>query len=200
MTLDNMQGNCELQFPDALTSGIEGAPMLPQKPGQCLMAFDQIFLAAQSSAGRKIWMDNLYLRDSRGETNSSLSDWNPSDPANQIVVMLASGKQYDDLPASSARHLYLTNVTIQGNGVDGSRGLYNTGRLFAQGVSLQVRLCGLNTSLEALKEPTHRSFEQHVFSQFSLGAHGCSPFHDSGVQSEPSTLCCRLRFCAPWKR
>ena len=114
--------------------------MLPQRPGQCLMTVNSIFIAAQSSAGKKLWMDSLYLRDSRGQTNSSLADLAPdgaaaaeSDSDSEIVVMVASGKKYDDSPASTARKLYLTNVTIQGNGEDGSRALYNTGKLFAQG-------------------------------------------------------------------
>lgn len=132
--MSDLQGNCDSPFPDSVTSGLEGAPMLPQRPGQCLLTFDNIFIAAQSSTGKKLWMDSLYLRDSRGKVNSTSTG-----DSGQIIVMLASGKKYDEAPATTARKLYLTNVTVQGNGVDGSRGLYNTGKLFAQGATRQKR-------------------------------------------------------------
>lgn len=132
-----MQGNCASEFPDEMTDGLEGAPVLPQRPGQCLMTFDKIFLAAQSGAGNKLWMDSLYLRDSRGQTNSSLAE---DGPDSDIIVMLASGKKYDEWPSSTARKLYMTNVTIQGNGMDGSRGVYNTGKMFAQGVQIYTNM------------------------------------------------------------
>lgn len=42
--------------------GVAAARLLPQKDGQCLLTFTDALLAAQSTTGDMLLMDNLYLR------------------------------------------------------------------------------------------------------------------------------------------
>lgn len=51
-----MQGNCEVE-PEAL--GLQGAPMLPLKKGQCVLVADGNVLGASSGS---LWLQGLYIR------------------------------------------------------------------------------------------------------------------------------------------
>ena len=54
-----MQGNCPEEPPEALTSFLTGAPLLPRLPTQCLVVTDAPFLSLTDGP---LWFDNVYMR------------------------------------------------------------------------------------------------------------------------------------------
>jgi hypothetical protein len=96
-----MQGNCAHEPPSAVALQLSGAELLARKPGQCLLVVSGDTLDVASG---NAWLDNLYLR-----VRSTGAD---ADPAVLTVHQVAQ--------------LWMTNVTIQGDGGTGSQALVAT--------------------------------------------------------------------------
>ena len=54
------------------------------------------------------------------------------------MVVLAAGRKYDGSPVDTGNRLFLSNVTVQGSASNALRGLYTTGRLYAEGATLEL--------------------------------------------------------------
>lgn len=91
-----VQGNCSTPPPAALLSSIEGPPLHDFKPKQCLIVVTEPLLENMGFGSGPQWLDNLYVRV--GYQEKRKWDYEPD------VTLLSSAQ------------LYLTGVTIQGNG------------------------------------------------------------------------------------
>jgi hypothetical protein len=91
-----LQGNCTEPVPAALANGLYGPPLLPLKPRQCLIVTSQSLVQSwRPDPAGAMWLDNLYIRIGNPVT--------PPGYQPEITVV-------------SSRQLYVTRVTIQGNG------------------------------------------------------------------------------------
>lgn len=60
------------------------------------------------------------------------------EPNHKIMVVLASGRKYDSSPVDTGKGLFLSHVTVQGTGSHALRGLYTTGRVYAEGAIVPI--------------------------------------------------------------
>jgi hypothetical protein len=91
-----LQGNCTEPVPAVLAKGLYGPPLLPLKPRQCLIVTSHSLVQSwlPEPAGA-MWLDNLYIR---------IGDRFTPPTFQPEITVVSSGQ------------LYLTRVTIQGNG------------------------------------------------------------------------------------
>lgn len=114
-------------MPKELIRHLDGPDLLRMKPGQCLLVTDQPVLLPMEIYETPIWIDNMYIR----------------------VGSQASLKNPGGLTLLDATKMYLTNVTIQGDGTTDSRasdGQYasifgKTRTFYARGVFVSKLLC-----------------------------------------------------------
>lgn len=107
-----MQGNCtdakEPQFE------VEGAPLVPRKPGQCVILADTDLLTP--GAGR-LWVHNLYIRHKASQRGD------------HVMLMFIAKNMYGQL--------WMTSCTLQGTGqyvgTAGAYGLYTHGQAYVEG-------------------------------------------------------------------
>lgn len=91
-----MQGNCGGLFHAA--PGIEGAPLRPLLPHQCVLLADENLITVDESS---LWLDNVYIRLTA--------------PRN------ISFNHFIDVRGSSSK-LWMSSVTVQGRGaIDGDK-------------------------------------------------------------------------------
>lgn len=112
-----LQGNCSTPIPDAASAGLSGAPMLPPKPGQCLVTFGSSVFKLANSQSQTLWVDGLYLRHLPQEGQGS-----------DTTVVSIPGAATEAGPLA-----YFTNTTIQGTGSGSLRALLNKGRTYMEG-------------------------------------------------------------------
>lgn len=99
-----VQGNCAAATPTAESVGLlpnGQAPLRGFTPGQCLVAVDHELLVVSDS---EVWLDSLYVRLVL--------------PRNQTFFEFVFVQGGGDIRVGPSAALYMTNVTMQGNGDD----------------------------------------------------------------------------------
>ena len=118
-----LQGNCSEPFPSNITDGLGGPPLLPRKPGQCLVVLFGNGLSVVSDTAQNLWIDGLYLRQSPLE-----------DPPDTESTVLAIDRITFGAPLQHAPSVWMSNVTLQGGGGEDVKGLSVSSRVVAEGV------------------------------------------------------------------
>lgn len=98
---NNLQGNCSTPMPTSASLGLTptAAPLQPVKPRQCLVISDWSLFEV---VGSRVWLEGLYIRmvTSRGGA---------AYPIGELIPI-------GDKPGLITPQVWMTNVTLQGNG------------------------------------------------------------------------------------
>lgn len=172
-----MQGNCADPFPTESTLGlqdtpdrIDAPPLVPQKPGQCLLLFtinnvrghwSAITLPGKTGV-HPVWLDNLYVR-----TRGAFA------PADTI---------------SADRGAWMTNVTVQGSSQVGPAAVWinNAAGMYAEGAKRNTepfliwRMHALPPRLRLRSSQTHDHKHQ--------GGVGVGPAPNPATSSHPQCV------------
>lgn len=124
-----VQGNCSEPFPQEIVDKLSGSDLLPQKPGQCLVAFFGNAIEITSENAHKLWIDGMYFRQHPME-----------DPPNSESTILSIDRSTFGAPLDTAPSVWMTNVTMQGTEENNARCLRVSARVAAAGKNLPVPL------------------------------------------------------------
>jgi hypothetical protein len=117
-----VQGNCSEPIPEELTKNLTGPPLLPLKPGQCLVLLFGNAMQIVSETAHNFWIDSLYLRQLPMK-----------DPPDHETTLVSVDKFTSGAPADTAPSVWMSNVTIQGNGEGSVKAVRVSSRLAAEG-------------------------------------------------------------------
>eukprot|EP00892_Ulva_mutabilis_P004163 jgi/Ulvmu1/2118/UM127_0003.1 len=126
----SIRGNCSDPDPAAAlaldASSNQGAPLLPLKPFQCLLLVPDTFLSIERA---RFWLDNLYLRLQPKPLR--VLQTLQRDPT--FVTVGRTGENYLDADYSQdigwphTNAVLMTDITFQGDPVQGLRAVYSAG-------------------------------------------------------------------------